>query len=83
MREWVQPQYPHPPPLTAPASVAGMLLRWFMHLYNLEVCEEEAFLRWREDVTDAYPGKGEALFQVSAPAPAPAPTPGPVAVPSC
>lgn len=42
-----------------------MLLRWFMYLYNLEVCEEEAFLRWREDVTDAYPGKGEALFQVS------------------
>ncbi|CAH0721365.1 unnamed protein product, partial [Brenthis ino] len=44
----------------------GMLLRWFMYLYNLEVCEEEAFLRWREDVTDAYPGKGEALFQVNA-----------------
>ncbi|CAH2062685.1 unnamed protein product, partial [Iphiclides podalirius] len=43
----------------------GMLLRWFMYLYNLEVCEEEAFLRWREDVTDAYPGKGEALFQVN------------------
>lgn len=43
-----------------------MLLRWFMYLYNLEVCEEDAFLRWREDVTDAYPGKGEALFQVSA-----------------
>lgn len=37
-----------------------------MYLYNLEVCEEDAFLRWREDVTDAYPGKGEALFQVSA-----------------
>ncbi|XP_041973308.1 eukaryotic translation initiation factor 4 gamma 2 [Aricia agestis] len=44
----------------------GMLLRWFMYLYNLEVCEEEAFLTWREDVTDAYPGKGEALFQVNA-----------------
>lgn len=43
---------------------SGMLLRWFMYLYNLEVCEEDAFLRWREDVTDAYPGKGEALFQV-------------------
>lgn len=45
----------------------GMLLRWFMYLYNLEVCEEDAFLRWREDVTDAYPGKGEALFQVCKP----------------
>lgn len=44
----------------------GLLLRWFMYLYNLEVVEEEAFLRWREDVTDAYPGKGEALFQVNA-----------------
>ncbi|XP_045491962.1 eukaryotic translation initiation factor 4 gamma 2 [Colias croceus] len=44
----------------------GMLLRWFMYLYNMEVCEEDAFLRWREDVTDAYPGKGEALFQVNA-----------------
>ncbi|XP_013186784.2 eukaryotic translation initiation factor 4 gamma 2 [Amyelois transitella] len=44
----------------------GMLLRWFMYLYNLEVVEEDAFLRWREDVTDAYPGKGEALFQVNA-----------------
>lgn len=43
----------------------GLLLRWFMLLYSLEVCEEEAFLRWREDVTDAYPGKGEALFQVN------------------
>ncbi|XP_045763295.1 eukaryotic translation initiation factor 4 gamma 2 [Maniola jurtina] len=43
----------------------GLLLRWFMYLYNLEVCEEDAFLRWREDVTDAYPGKGEALFQVN------------------
>lgn len=42
----------------------GLLLRWFMYLYNLEVCEEDAFLRWREDVTDEYPGKGEALFQV-------------------
>lgn len=44
----------------------GMLLRWFMSLYNLEICEEEAFFMWREDVTDAYPGKGEALFQVNA-----------------
>lgn len=43
----------------------GMLLRWFVYLYNLEIVEEEAFLKWREDdVTDAYPGKGEALFQV-------------------
>ncbi|XP_049777402.1 eukaryotic translation initiation factor 4 gamma 2-like [Schistocerca cancellata] len=43
----------------------GMLLRWFVNLYNLEVVEEEAFLKWKEDITDAYPGKGQALFQVN------------------
>ncbi|XP_075213295.1 N-acetyltransferase 1 isoform X2 [Lycorma delicatula] len=43
----------------------GMLLRWFINLYDLEIVEEEAFLKWREDVTDAYPGKGKALFQVN------------------
>lgn len=42
-----------------------MLLRWFLNLYDLEIVEEEAFLKWREDVTDTYPGKGKALFQVS------------------
>lgn len=41
-----------------------MLLRWFVNLYNLEIIEEEAFLKWKEDLTDAYPGKGKALFQV-------------------
>ncbi|XP_030762180.1 eukaryotic translation initiation factor 4 gamma 2 [Sitophilus oryzae] len=43
----------------------GQLLRWFMDLYELEIVEEEAFLNWKEDVTDAYPGKGNALFQVN------------------
>ncbi|KRT81371.1 hypothetical protein AMK59_5561 [Oryctes borbonicus] len=43
----------------------GQLLRWFMALYDLEIVEEEAFLNWKEDVTDAYPGKGQALFQVN------------------
>ncbi|XP_015588285.1 eukaryotic translation initiation factor 4 gamma 2 isoform X2 [Cephus cinctus] len=43
----------------------GMLLRWFAALYDLEVIEEDAFIKWREDVTDAYPGKGKALFQVN------------------
>lgn len=42
----------------------GQLLRWFMALYDLEIVDEEAFLNWKEDVTDAYPGKGQALFQV-------------------
>lgn len=30
----------------------------------MEIVDEEAFLNWKEDVTDAYPGKGNALFQV-------------------
>ena len=41
-----------------------MLLRWFVNLYELEVIEEEAFLKWKEDIRDDYPGKGKALFQV-------------------
>jgi len=43
----------------------GMLLRWFVYLYDLEIVEEEAFLAWKEDVNDDYPGKGKALFQVN------------------
>lgn len=43
----------------------GMLLRWFTALYDLNVIEEDSFLQWKEDITDAYPGKGKALFQVN------------------
>lgn len=43
----------------------GQLLRWFIALYELEIVDEEAFLNWKEDVTDAYPEKGQALFQVN------------------
>ncbi|XP_063961051.1 eukaryotic translation initiation factor 4 gamma 2-like [Lytechinus pictus] len=43
----------------------GMLLRFFVNLYNLEVIEEEAFIKWKEDITDEFPGKGQALFQVN------------------
>lgn len=43
----------------------GLLLRWFVLLYDLEVVEEEAFLKWKEDVNDDFPGKGKALFQVN------------------
>lgn len=45
-------------------DVLGMLLRWFHNLYDLEVIEEEAFMKWKEDISDDYPGKGNALFQV-------------------
>ncbi|XP_048511853.1 eukaryotic translation initiation factor 4 gamma 2 isoform X1 [Athalia rosae] len=43
----------------------GMLLRWFMALYAIDVVDEEALLQWKEDITDDYPGKGQALFQVN------------------
>ena len=44
--------------------IIGMLLRMFVLLYDTEVVEEEAFLRWKEDVSEKHPGKGKALFQV-------------------
>jgi len=42
-----------------------MLLRSFVNMYELEIIEEEAFLKWKEDIGDDYPGKGKALFQVN------------------
>lgn len=44
----------------------GMLLRWFNNLYELEIIDEEVFLKWKEDINDEFPGKGQALFQVNA-----------------
>ncbi|XP_019624798.1 PREDICTED: eukaryotic translation initiation factor 4 gamma 2-like isoform X2 [Branchiostoma belcheri] len=43
----------------------GMLLRMFMMMYDLEIAEEDAFFRWKEDINDEFPGKGKALFQVN------------------
>lgn len=48
-----------------PSPSTGVLLRWFREFYELSVIEEDAFLRYKEDVTDMYPGKGKALFQVN------------------
>ncbi|KAK7835973.1 hypothetical protein U0070_004064 [Myodes glareolus] len=42
----------------------GMVLRCFVHFYDMEIIEEEAFLAWKEDITQEFPGKGKALFQV-------------------
>lgn len=42
----------------------GMLLRLYMNYYDLEIADEEIFLKWKEEVNDEYPGKGKALFQV-------------------
>jgi len=30
----------------------------------MDVIEEESFFKWKEDVPQEYPGKGQALFQV-------------------
>ena len=49
--------YPSPPP-------PGLLLRMFIAFYDMEVAEEEAFLKWKEELNEDYPGKGKALFQV-------------------
>lgn len=43
----------------------GLMLRWFMALYEADIIDESAFLKWKEDVNDSYPGKGKALFQVN------------------
>ncbi|XP_078537067.1 eukaryotic translation initiation factor 4 gamma 2 isoform X1 [Lissotriton helveticus] len=43
----------------------GMLLRFFVHFYDMEIIEEEAFLAWKEDISQEFPGKGKALFQVN------------------
>ncbi|XP_077591404.1 eukaryotic translation initiation factor 4 gamma 2b [Stigmatopora nigra] len=43
----------------------GMLLRYFVYFYDMEIIEEEAFLAWKEDITQEFPGKGKALFQVN------------------
>ncbi len=41
-----------------------MLLRYFVYFYDIEIIEEEAFLAWKEDIAQEFPGKGKALFQV-------------------
>ncbi|XP_073811340.1 N-acetyltransferase 1 [Musca autumnalis] len=43
----------------------GMLCRWFKYLYEAEVIDEETFIMWKEEISDKYPGKGAALFQVN------------------
>ena len=43
----------------------GTLLKWFVLLFNLEIIDGEAFLKWQDDINDEYVGKGEALFEVT------------------
>ena len=42
----------------------GLLLRSFVNFYEMDILDEHAFLQWKEDVNDQFPGKGKALFQV-------------------
>ncbi|XP_046897533.1 eukaryotic translation initiation factor 4 gamma 2a [Hypomesus transpacificus] len=49
----------------AKAFPKGMLLRYFVNFYDMEIIEEEAFLAWKEDISQEFPGKGKALFQVN------------------
>uniref|UniRef100_G3P4P1 Eukaryotic translation initiation factor 4 gamma 2 n=1 Tax=Gasterosteus aculeatus aculeatus TaxID=481459 RepID=G3P4P1_GASAC len=49
----------------ASAFPKGMLLRYFVNFYDMEIIEEEAFLAWKEDITQEFPGKGKSLFQVN------------------
>jgi len=43
----------------------GMIFRWFIMLYDLEIVDGEVFLKWKEEVNEEYPDKGKALFQVN------------------
>ncbi|TKC45389.1 hypothetical protein EI555_007814 [Monodon monoceros] len=43
----------------------GMLLCFFVHFHDMEVIEGEAFLAWKEDITQEFPGKGKALFHMN------------------
>merc|ERR1711956_162237 len=43
----------------------GLLLRSFVNFYEMDIVDEHAFLQWKEDVNETYPGKGKALFQVN------------------
>jgi translation initiation factor 4G len=42
-----------------------LLLRLFVYSYDLDIIEEDAYFKWKEDLNDDIPGKGKALFQVS------------------
>lgn len=56
-----------PPISLSSPSPSGLMLRVFSYLYDMDVVEEEAFMKWREDISQQFPGKGKALFQVRSP----------------
>lgn len=59
---WIDPL--PPPTRKRVCCPPGMLLRYFVNFYDMEIIEEEAFLAWKEDISQEFPGKGKALFQV-------------------
>lgn len=38
------------------------LAHLFNQMYDLEIIEEEAFFRWKDEINENYPNKGQALF---------------------
>lgn len=43
---------------------SGLILRLFSYWYEMDVVDGEALVQWRDDTSQAYPGKGKALFEV-------------------
>ena len=41
------------------------MLCWFCVLHEFDIVEPDTFNVWRDEVNDAYAGKGKALFQVN------------------
>jgi translation initiation factor 4G len=51
------------------ASIKGFpkyfLAHLFNQMYDLEIIEEEAFFKWKDEINENYPSKGQALFYVN------------------
>jgi translation initiation factor 4G len=30
----------------------GMMMRWFVNIYEMEIVEEDEFIKWKEDIND-------------------------------
>ena len=42
-----------------------MLFYFFVHFSDMEIIEETAFLTWKENIIQEFPGKYKAVFQVN------------------
>ncbi|CAM9717121.1 unnamed protein product [Chrysoparadoxa australica] len=45
------------------AKNSNLVTALFMFLYHKDVCEEDAYLEWKDDVNDSVPGKTTAIIQ--------------------